>query len=413
MIITKHLRHLFGAIKRNAVMGLSLSALFACIGTGPAKAQLAEFNVCNHPIVIHGFLSEGFMKSDGNNFITAKTGNGTFQNTEGAINIATQLTDKLHVGAQVYSGRTGRLGEYTPRLDWAYADYRVTDWLGFRGGKVKTPLGLYNDTQDMEFLHPWILLPQSMYPNDLRSMTLAHTGGDAYGRISLKKLGSLSYQVYGGERPTDMNSGFAYGLEEQGFSKLNISGYNTGYDVKWSTPIKGLRVGTSYMYSYYHIDGFQGRYPGYSEGTYIQTAGYAEYQHKGLSLASEFRSEPSNMALVMAGHPLPNRLSQYTMFFASAAYRFTPWLQIGTYNSRFLHSSEPVPGLLPGDNSHIFDQAVTVRFDFKKYWTFKIEGHFMDGVGTPISAHGFYLTDNPQGLKPTTNMIALRLGFNI
>jgi hypothetical protein len=252
-----------------------------------------------------------------------------------------------------------------------------------------------------------------MYPNDLRSMTIAHTGGDVYGRIGLKKLGSVSYQAYGGARPVDLKSGFIYGLNEQGFSKLTYSGYNTGYDIKWNTPVKGLRLGTSYMYSYFHITGFAGPYPGLSEGTYIQTAGYAEYKHKGLELATEYRSQPSDMSLVMAGRPLPNRTSQYTEFFASAAYRFKPWLQVGTYNSRFLHSSKPVPGLLQGDDSHIYDQAVTVRFDFLKYMTFKAEGHFMSGVGSSIAAHGFYLADNPQGLKPNTTMLALRLGFSM
>jgi hypothetical protein len=413
MIITKQMRRVVGAFENGAVVGLSLSALFVCIGTTPVKAQLAEFNVCNHPIVVHGFLSEGFMKSDGNNFITAKTGDGTFKMTEGAINIATQLTDKLHVGAQIYSGETGRLGSYVPRLDWAYADYRVTDWLGFRGGKVKTPLGLYNDTQDMEFLHPWILLPQSMYPNDLRSMTLAHTGGDVYGRISLNKLGSVSYQAYVGQLPTDKNSGYIYGLQEQGFVNPTYSAYNAGYDVKWSTPIKGLRVGTSYMHSHFDLSGTTKGYLVQAVGPFAQTVVYAEYGHKGLSLASEYRSESRDLATDVAGHAQPNRISGQTSFFASAAYRFAPWFQIGTYNSRFLHTSQAVPGLLPGDNSPINDQAVTARFDFLKHWDFKVEGHFMDGVGSALSAHGFYLSDNPQGLKQKTNLVALKLEFNI
>ena len=44
--------------------------------------------------------------------------------------------------------------------------------MGFREGRVKTSLGLYNDTQDQEFLHTWALLPQSLYPADLRSVAL-------------------------------------------------------------------------------------------------------------------------------------------------------------------------------------------------------------------------------------------------
>jgi len=50
--------------------------------------------------------------------------------------------------------------------------------MGFRAGKVKTALGLYNDTQDAESLHTWALLPQALYPTDLRTSLIAHTGGD-------------------------------------------------------------------------------------------------------------------------------------------------------------------------------------------------------------------------------------------
>src|SRR5271157_2154773 len=119
---------------------LGLFALASAIATIPASAQLADFNIGGHDVVMHGFLAEGYMKSDGNNFLTAQTGAGTFQDAEGALNIATNLTDNLHVGAQVYARDIGRLGAGKPQLDWAYADYKVKDWLGFRGGKVKTPL---------------------------------------------------------------------------------------------------------------------------------------------------------------------------------------------------------------------------------------------------------------------------------
>ena len=53
------------------------------------------------------------------------------------------------------------MGNWHPELDWAVADYRFKDWFGIRGGKVKTALGLYNDTQDLEFLYTWALMPQS------------------------------------------------------------------------------------------------------------------------------------------------------------------------------------------------------------------------------------------------------------
>src|SRR5580693_9416892 len=159
---------------KNVVMGSILFAAPALL-----HAQF-DFNVDGRDIQFHSFLQQGFAYSNQNNYLTMNTSNGTFAMTDGGINVSTSLTDKFHVGAQVYFRNIGALGDYHPQLDWAYGAYRFKDWFGIRAGKVKTALGLYNDTQDMEFLQTFALLPQSVYPLDLRSNTIAHTGGDIF-----------------------------------------------------------------------------------------------------------------------------------------------------------------------------------------------------------------------------------------
>jgi len=62
--------------------------------------------------------------------------------------------------------------------------------------------------------------------------------------------------------------------------------------------------------------------------------------------------------------------------------------------------------------NHIYDETVTARFDITHWWNFKIEEHFIDGYGDVYSAHGFYARSNPDGLKPRTDMLVLRLGAN-
>ena len=42
----------------------------------------------------------------------------------------------------------------------------------------------------------------------------------------------------------------------------------------------------------------------------------------------------------------------------------------------------------------------------------KIEGHFMNGYGAFDSIRGFYGQQNPNGLKPGTNALVVRTGFN-
>src|SRR5579864_9206979 len=170
-----------------------------CFFAGQLRLQAQEFKLFDRMVQVHGFASQGFVYTDQNNWLTMHSSQGSGAFTDFGANISTQITDKFRVGAQVYDRNLGNLGEWHPTLDWAFADYRFKTWLGVRGGKVKTVLGLYNDTQDLDFLHTFALLPQSVYPTDLRDSTIAHVGGDVYGRISLKhRLGDLAYTAYAG-----------------------------------------------------------------------------------------------------------------------------------------------------------------------------------------------------------------------
>src|SRR5260370_15928864 len=139
-----------------------------------------------------------------------QTSRGAFSLTDLGANVAMSISDRFRVGAQVYSYNAGELGRYRPQLDWAVADYRFKDWFGVRGGKIKTALGLFNDTQDNEFLHTFALLPQSTYPIDQRGETIAHIGGDIYGTIPVRKLCSLSYTGYCCKRPRALNGRGVY-----------------------------------------------------------------------------------------------------------------------------------------------------------------------------------------------------------
>ncbi|HUD56712.1 MAG TPA: hypothetical protein VMR02_15895 [Terracidiphilus sp.] len=166
---------------------MAAAALAALSLTTALHAQ--DFNIGNRPVQVHGFASQGYGYSNQNNFLTMNTSHGSPAFTEGALNLSMPISDKFRIDGQGYTRKIGSLDDFKPQLDWAYGDYKIAPWVGMRAGKVKTALGLYNDTQDMEFLHTWALLPQSIYPTDLRTTFIAHTGGDLYGRIPLKKAG--------------------------------------------------------------------------------------------------------------------------------------------------------------------------------------------------------------------------------
>ena len=117
--------------------------LLVCTCTGSLYAQDFE------GIVVHGFVSQGFLFSSNNNYLSMKSTDGSPQWTDGAVSISDSLTDNLRVGIQLHMYQLGQFGGPNIQVDWASGDYRVNDYLGFRAGKVKTPLGLFKTIPKM------------------------------------------------------------------------------------------------------------------------------------------------------------------------------------------------------------------------------------------------------------------------
>jgi len=227
---------------------LGLAFLCVCFYAGRIDLQAQEFKLFDRAVQVHGFASQGFVYTDDNNWLTMNTSQGSAAWTDFGLNMSSEVTDRLRIGAQGYDRNLGQLGQYHPSLDWAVADYRFKSWFGLRGGKVKTTLGLYNDTQDLDFLHTFALLPQSVYPIDLRDATIAHLGGDVYGNILLKhRLGGLSYTAYVGHRSDSRYSGYFYLASQFGIYYSRIGGLQYGADLRWNTPLRGLLIGASRM----------------------------------------------------------------------------------------------------------------------------------------------------------------------
>src|ERR1035438_5400859 len=158
---------------------------------------------------IHGFVTQGFLFSSHNNYLTMQSSARSLQWTDGAVSFTDSITDKLRVGIQLHMYQLGQLGGPNIHVDWASGDYRVNDHLGFRAGKVKTVIGLFNDSQDVDAVFLWTLLPQCSYPIDNQSFFLAHVGGEVYGDVPLgKRAGKLRYDGYAGQVSLDLNGGF-------------------------------------------------------------------------------------------------------------------------------------------------------------------------------------------------------------
>lgn len=216
--------------------------LLVCVCTGSLYAQSLS------DIEIHGFATQGFLFSSHNNYLTMRTSTGSMQWTDGAVSITDSVTDNLRVGIQLHMYQLGQLGGPNIHLDWASGDYRFNDYFGFRGGKVKTVMGLFNDSQDVDSVFLWTLLPQSSYPIDNEGFWLAHLGGEVYGYVPLGSGGKLRYDGYAGQSYLPLIGGYVKQIEDSGLPFTTSPGGKTyGGDVRWETPWKGFLLGFSPM----------------------------------------------------------------------------------------------------------------------------------------------------------------------
>lgn len=207
-------------------------------------------------IAMHGFVSQGYMKSFDNNYF-GNTKEGSFEFNEIGVNFAVPVTDELLFGIQFFSRDMGEFSNNELIVDWASLSYTYTDWMGFRAGKLKLPFGLYNRKRDADMLRTSIILPQSFYQEGLREFTVAIYGGSLYGMAEVGPLGYLDYEFFFGTLPLSentlyiieliekfkiLNQGFESLFQDMGSFEMVLRHFEGGMLV-WNTPISGLRIG--------------------------------------------------------------------------------------------------------------------------------------------------------------------------
>ncbi|MFC6634869.1 hypothetical protein [Microbulbifer taiwanensis] len=121
----------------------------------------------------HGFLSQGYIKTDHNRFF-GDSEKGSFEFTELGINGTLNPVSNLRVSAQLNYRRAGENSPEEISLDYGFVDYRFADdserRMGLRLGRIKNPYGFYNETRDVAATRPSVLLPQSIYSDPLRDV---------------------------------------------------------------------------------------------------------------------------------------------------------------------------------------------------------------------------------------------------
>ncbi len=368
--------------------------------------------IASWKIDIHGFISQGYLCSSDYNYLAHDSEGGSFQFNEIGINFAKDLTDKLRIGIQFLARDLGDLYNDDPEIDWAYADYRWKDWLGLRAGILKVPMGLYNESRDVDMLRTFVLLPSGVYHETYREYSMGLSGIGIYGALPIGAAGDLDYVMEAGTLNLDADdSGIAKVYADDVNREWNASGLGDfdfeieDMDVdevyvgalQWRSPW-GLRLGTTVNFSSFvaeatdSINNATANLDSYEMRTYTVSA---EYTWEDLVVAAEYwnnmtKTKSNFYDIPILGDIRDDVRAEREGYYVSASYRVNEWLELGSYYSMYYadaddHNGDDVVGA-PDHKAWTEDIALATRFDINEYWTFKMEGHRMNGTAVVVGS---------------------------
>jgi len=365
-------------------------------------------------IDIHGFISQGYLYSNKNNYL-GQSEKGSFEFNELGINFSKDMTENLRIGMQIFSRDFGQFENNKVIIDWAYGDYHWKDRIGFRAGIIRQAQGLYNQTRDVDMLRTAILLPPGVYDESNRDYISRISGASVYGEVPMASAGSLSYMFLAGTKNIDENGVVAKWVEAPGIYAVTDFEEGIFYNGKleWHTPVRGLRIGTSGTKATDIQINVRTKIPlgklPVGTNSVIDVMEYytytlsVEYIWKDLTLAAE-HSMSKSYTDVKNIHPFG--------CYAGAAYRFTDWFEADAYYSVFYSDKDDKDGDalkkrgLQDYRAWQKDFVLSTRFNVNENWSIKLEGHLIDGVGQLLSQ------ENPNGFEKNWYLLAAKVTFN-
>ncbi len=172
---------------------------------------------------LHAFGDQTFAQTNHNAYLDADT-RGTWDNNFLGLVVAATLTDRSKLWAQLETST-----EDTTHFTWFFIDYQFTGDLTGHVGRVRLPLGLYNEIVDTAFLQQSLLTP-SIYQSAADFVHDSYQGAGVDYNWDAGSAGSVLLQVFGGnsyvvdEGEDEVNDRRLYGLR-----------------MTYTTPVTGLR----------------------------------------------------------------------------------------------------------------------------------------------------------------------------
>ena len=365
---------------------------------------------------IHGFASQALIFTTDNNFF-GNSDHGSADFTELGLNASFQLSPKIRLAGQLLSRHAGEMYNGSPRIDYALMDINfISSMQGRMGmylGRIKNPIGLYNETRDVAFTRQGIFAAQSIYFDKVRNLLLSSDGAQLYSNYDLPN-GTLILRAGVGYSIPDKNVEQVYlGKNYAGKLKSNKLAYigQMMYEHdggRWITSLTGVTLDINYNSQPADL------LSGINDG--IISVDYTVLSSQFNGEKWQFNGEVSFEKIAYQGISVFHQsLNSNSLGYSlEASYQFTPSLQTFVRSEQFyldkhdkygkkFHTTYP---FLSTNTRYSKSWVIGGRWDINKNWMARAEYHSIEGVATLSPSE-----NNPETAAKNWDLFAMSLSY--
>lgn len=292
---------------------------------------------------IHGYGTQDYLQASGNQYLGADNHGSWDSNFLGLVGAVT-VNDKSKLWAQLEASSTEHVA-----FTWFFLDYDFSDAARAHVGRVKYPLGLYNETIDAKFLQVSSLEP-ALYQSAADVVHDSYNGAGFDYEQSLGSAGTITWQVYGGNTfdrnpPTESRDRRAYGGR-----------------ITYQTPINGLRLMVS----------------GYTTQVEILATAIMVDEHRFIT-SVDYTPGAWDVKSEYGVHSLQGVTGQ--AWYAQFGRTFGKWMPFARYDYVTTDKAQK--------SSDSFSQKIVViglNYKLESNVSLRIENHFNRGYALPVAS---------------------------
>jgi hypothetical protein len=325
-----------------------LILLAMCLSSAATAQSLPE------QIDIHGYGFQDYLQTKGNTYLGGDA-RGTWDNNFLGLVLTATINDRTKFWSQLETSTTD-----TTHFSWFFADYQFSDAFSGHVGRVKLPLGFYNEIIDAKNLQVSMLEP-SLYQDALDFVQNAYQGIGLDFEQTLRR-GHLSWELYGGNTydPNPPANERDRGL--------------IGARLTYTTPIDGLR----FMISAARVRDETLLTHALTNEDRLLLSG--EYVTDRLDIKAEYGLHTDGSAVVSAdGTPLGVRgEAYYAQFGYHLSGKWEPYVRYDYATTNTNHDDDP---------SYYQETIVAgIGYQLSRNFIVRVEDHLNHGYALPVAS---------------------------